>query len=111
MWIADVLVIVTSVCGSALALFLIKEEWRMWGETRQQTRELSPEVRRRHRRTAVLTLGGMVIAAGLIWGAYEWGSHAWSTKSGAALAIAAFVLVMGGALAAMVLQSVREMRP
>jgi len=109
MWIANILVFFTLICGGAFALFLIKEEWRMFGEARRQIRELSPEVRRQNSRNAILTLLGMLLAAGLIFGTYEWGAHTWTSKTGAALAIAAFVLVMGGALTAMVVQSFREM--
>jgi hypothetical protein len=108
-WIATILVGFTSICGSALTLFLLKEEWRMFGEARRQVRELPPEVRRQKVRLASLTLVGMVIVAGLIFGAYELGAHAWSSRTGAVLAIAVFVLLMGCALTAMVLQSFREL--
>jgi hypothetical protein len=108
-WIANVLVIFTLVCGGALSLFLIKQEWRMFGEAKRQGRELPPEVSRQNIRNAVLVSVGILVAAGLILGVYEWGAHEWSSTTGAALAIGVFVLAMGGGLTVGVIQSVRDL--
>jgi hypothetical protein len=108
-WVANVLVIFTLVCGGALSLFLIKEEWRMFGEAKRQVRQLPLEVRRQNIRNVVLAWVGILIAAGLIFGVYEWGAHEWSSKTGAALAIGVFVLAMGGGLTVGVTQSVRDL--
>jgi hypothetical protein len=108
-WVANVLVLFTLICGGALSLFLIKEEWRMFGEAKRQIRELPPEVRRQNIRNMILAWVGILVAAGLIFGVYGWGAHQWSSKSGAALAIGVFVLVMGGGLTVGVIRSVRDL--
>jgi hypothetical protein len=107
-WVANVLVFFTSICGIALALFLLRWEWKMFGQARQRIRELPPEVRRANIRNSILAVVGMAVSAGLILVAYELGAHAWGTRTGAALAIAVFVVVMGCALTAMVVQSLHE---
>jgi hypothetical protein len=108
-WVANVLVICTLICGGALSLFLIKEEWRMFGEAKRQIRNLPPEVRRQNIRNVILAWVGILVAAGLIFGVYEWGAHEWSSKTGAALAIGVFVLAMGGGLTVGVIHSVRDL--
>lgn len=50
----------------------------------------------------------MLVAAALIFGVYEWGTQEWGTRTGAALAILVFVIVMASALTVMVVAAYRK---
>jgi hypothetical protein len=106
--LADILVAFTSICGGALAIFLLTQEWKLLADARKQIQELPPDVRRRNVLNVVRAFLGMLVTAGLIFGTYEWGAHTWTPRVGAAVAFLFFVMVMAVALTAMVVQASRE---
>lgn len=110
MTLADILIAFTSICGGALTLFLLTQQWKLMGDARREFRALPPEVRRKSIRMFVATWVGMAAAAGLIFAAYEWGAHTRNSTTGAVLAIVTFVILMACALTALVVGAHREER-
>jgi hypothetical protein len=89
--LAYALVVVTSLCGAALATYLLGQTWEY---LRQSLGSLSAAQRRQFVKAQVATWGSMLIAAGFITAAYQWGSSDGSSRTGAAIAIGAFVIVI-----------------
>ena len=52
----------------------------------------------------------MLLAAAAIYGAYKWGAAQWDSRTGAALAIGTFVIVMVAFFIAMVFVARRDAR-
>jgi Na+/proline symporter len=81
-----------TICGLAVGLFVVIQLWRAVFQTRREMGPIPPE----NRRVAIWTLAVLGAFAALIFGAYRLGSNEWGTRTGAALAIGAFVIAVAG---------------
>lgn len=105
----DIFLGVVSICGSALAVFVLVAEWKAFTHPRAQRQELPPEVRRQNDRNGIAAGLGLAVVAGVIFCTYEWGAHRWTTATGAALAIGVSLIAVVGGVTAMLAKSNREL--
>jgi cytochrome c biogenesis protein CcdA len=81
-------------CGLGVTIFVVVQTGKA---TRQMLREMEPissEQRRENWRVAFGTIAGMLLGTATVYGAYAWGDARWDSRTGAAMAIGAFVIVM-----------------
>lgn len=60
----DIFLGVVSICGSALAVFVLVAEWKAFTHPRAQRQELPPEVRRQNDRNGIAAGLGLAVVVG-----------------------------------------------
>jgi hypothetical protein len=83
-----------AVCGMAVTLFVVIQLWKAMFQMRRDMPQLSPEQRRENWWAGLGTIAGLVLASAAVYGAYKWGEAQWDSRTGAALAIGAFVIAV-----------------
>jgi hypothetical protein len=81
-----------TICGLAVGLFVLIHLWKAIFQTRREMGPVSPE----GRRTAIWTVAMVGVSAAFIFGAFRVGSNESGPRTGAALAIGAFMIAVIG---------------